>query len=165
MDPPSLFITAGVSLAVLIIFSVGKIASPVVVVASSSTPSTFYLRVSLGLSGESDALNLCVNYHVRDNNQSTGNMRHRPRQIEQCVSWGFEVSVPLCITMRPVLAARRFQKSKSYCQVKHKVELVVHRVRKTWGTRFLRKVWKCEEGQVRILCRNVASANKYELHK
>ena len=121
-SPPSLFITAGVSLAVLIIFSVGKIASPVVVVASSSTPSTFYLRVSLGLSGESDALNLCVNYHVRDNNQSTGNMRHRPRQIEQCVSWGFEVSVPLCITMRPVLAARRFQKSKSYCQVKHKVE-------------------------------------------
>ena len=120
--PPALFITAGVSLPVLTVFSVCRIVSSVVVVASSSTPSTFYLRVSLGLSGESDALNLCVNYHVRDNNQSTGNMRHRPRQIEQCVSWGFEVSVPLCITMRPVLAARRFQKSKSYCQVKHKVE-------------------------------------------
>ena len=32
------------------------------------------------------------------------------------------------------------------------------------GTRFLRKVWESEEGQARIPCVNVASANKYDLH-
>jgi hypothetical protein len=37
------------------------------------------------------------------------------------------------------------------------------RVKKTCGTRFLRKVQESEEGQARIPGRNVAYANKYEL--